>query len=329
MSRYIKTNDQVFHMEQDIKYYGDHLLYSDGHALLTTDGVQQHFYVAGVASIPGYVEGSTSQARFSYILGFYQMNSSHVLVADNGNDCLRMIDRYRRLTHTFMGVCKSPSYSGDPVNGYNVGFNRPISLLNYKENGKFLYLVEFGSQSVRIIYLKSRLANTLITSDLLRTARYITQDKDGYIYITTDYAVVKLTVDEAYQKAEASRIAGSASSSYIHDGYFYQTLFARPRGIMAIGNEALIVADATDDGCLRIMNMLDNSTESICSGSLRKSAFHVMCGGQARAECAFYQPYSFLLLGDKLYIGENGTIRTMKGELLYLLIFVAAFHDQT
>lgn len=313
MTDFANTLSQVYHMEPD-KSYKHNILFSDGHSLRTTDGSRTSTE-AGSATIEGYVEGSSTSARFSHISGFYQANYSHVLVVDHTNDCLRLIDRYRRQTSRFMGSCQHrPPTIAPVVDGRSATFFRPASVLNYKGNGKFLYLSEVGSSRVRIIWLYQGIVSTLIHSNLLTKPRFMTQDKDGYIYVTTDYAVVKLNVDQTYQKASATLIAGSRSSSLVIDGAFSRTFFSRPRGILAIGSEALVVADSMDNGCLRIMNLFDATTVSACADSSRTSAYNMQCYSHFSSQCSLNSPYSFLRLGDTIFLGENKRIRTIKCE---------------
>mgnify|MGYP001803580349 CR=1 FL=1 len=101
LTDFISTLRYVYHMEFD-RYRPGYLVYTDKHALMTSDGTTTH-PIAGSPTQEGYREGVGAEARFNYISGFTQISEKHVVVADYNNHCLRLIDRTTHNTSVFSG----------------------------------------------------------------------------------------------------------------------------------------------------------------------------------------------------------------------------------
>lgn len=95
----------VYHIEADLSIPGN-LLYSDRHALRTTDG-NITTTIAGSESESGYLEGIGSAARFNYVTGFAQISTYLMVLVDNGNNCLRFVNRITTQTYQFAGNCSN------------------------------------------------------------------------------------------------------------------------------------------------------------------------------------------------------------------------------
>lgn len=289
------TEDVIYHMEVDKRIPGN-LLFSDGHSLKTANS-QRTTLIVGNALTEGYQEGYGASARFSYIPSFYQMNTSHVLAVDHTNDCLRMIDRNNGKTSRFLGDCVHGRPDGGSwVDGADPRFYRPVSLLNYNNNGKYLYLSEAGNKAIRQIYLKEKYVYTLVQSESYGRLRFLAEDPfDHRMYLSSDDYVLKVV--RTYSHTEITSLAGIPASNGLRDGSFSLTQFVMPRGIVALRNNKLVVADSDSRGRLRLLDLVTQTTSSICS----------------RYYCDLDQPYSLALIGGYLYVGEYKKISRVTG----------------
>ena len=120
-------------MELD-KYRPGFIVYTDKHALMTSDGTTTHL-IAGSSTQRGYREGVGAEARFYTISGFAQISEKLVVVADTINSCLRLIDRTTNKTSVFSGQCQSEGYE----DGRPGQFNAPWSVvMDQKDNDQLL-----------------------------------------------------------------------------------------------------------------------------------------------------------------------------------------------
>ena len=66
------------------------------------------------------------QLLFLYLSGFTQLNQSIIIAVDNGNSCLRMVDRTRLyVTSMYVGVCLVAGFADGP----NALFNQPWAVI--------------------------------------------------------------------------------------------------------------------------------------------------------------------------------------------------------
>ena len=116
----------VTHIEED-KYRPGFVLFSQGHALKTSDGVTTQVIAGSPAQFGsyGYREGKGTSARFYLINGFYQITPSLVIVVDNGNCCLRQVDRRTNMTSTYIGACGRDHCAYQDGRGTSVKFRYP------------------------------------------------------------------------------------------------------------------------------------------------------------------------------------------------------------
>ena len=293
---FYRAESSVLHLEVD-KRTPQNLLLADNHSLKTTNE-KYTTLIVGSALSDGYREGYGNLARFSHISGFYQMNTTHVLVADHTNDCLRIIDRIRRTTSQFLGNCNHREVLGSHVDGAQPRFFRPMSLLNYRNNGKWLFLSEAGNQAIRQVYLESKYVYTLIRSEKYGELRNMAEDPHlERLYVSSDYQILQVNMNQGYTTITA--LAGSPSTNGLRDGSFAETQFLSPRGIAVTRDSKLVVADNAQKGRLRLLDLYTLTTASLC----------------LKTTCDVNQPYSLLMLQDvnTICIGAQQAISCLAG----------------
>ena len=237
---------RVYHMELDL-YRPGFLLYTDRHALMTSDGTTTHL-IAGNSTEDGYKEGVGAEARCDVRVGFAQISEKLVVVADHFNRCLRLIDRTTNNTSEFSGLCRE--YSGYQDGGPG-RFNGPESAVIDKRNKNQLLIVDRYNKSVRTVNVSSRVVDTFVESDSLQYIRSITQDqKSGDVYVTVPQAVYRV----AYIQRIVSMISRSTDSFSYKDSTLLDSLFDWPYELIFITPHTLLVADK-DNKKLRLVDM--------------------------------------------------------------------------
>ena len=268
-------------MELD-HYRPGYLVYTDKHALMTSDGTTTHL-IAGSSTQGGYREGVGAEARFYYIRGFAQISEKLLVVVDRYNHCLRLIDRSTNQTSVFSGLCESRGYEdGSPGQ-----FDYPFFVVIDKRDKNQLFITDYRNSAVRTVNVTSKVADTFVQSDSLKYIKCITQEEEsGDLYVTANNAVYRIT----YTQTTVSLISGSPGENYGHkDSTLLKSLFDLPYELIFITPKTLLIADRGNNK-LRIVDMnSDKVTTLNVTNSLNS-------------------PRSLLLTNDSLYVGQRKKI---------------------
>lgn len=284
MATYLKVESRVKHMEPDL-FIPNNILFADGNSLKTTDG-ENTTIVSGIAKNDGYQEGYGATARFYDISDFTQISTTHVIVVDSGNDCLRLIDRETGMSSQYLGYC---GIGGGPIN-YPLGIISDVNL-----PGVLLVSDDYVIHNVNTSSQPPKVSEAFDVNSL-----YMTQDPDtGDIFTTTDVAVKKIS----YSTKSEIKLAGSHYG--YKDGSFRLANFKTLQGILLVERDTLLVADESDNR-IRVLNLNTNQTSSICSGEKGHQI------GNSTA-CTLTEPNSLMVLNGELYVGEWRRIRRLQG----------------
>ena len=125
------------------------------------------------------------------------------------------------------------------------------------------------------------------------------QEKDtGDLFVTFRHGVGLLD----YQTREFSVIAGSGQRGF-NNGSFNQMQFYYPYSLKFLNSHTLLVSD-TYNHRLRVLDLITNTSSSICSGALGRAD-----GDFSTCSLAF--PRGLQILDETLYIGTTLSIRSM------------------
>ncbi|KAF6033450.1 hypothetical protein EB796_008239 [Bugula neritina] len=153
-------------MKKD-EYIPGNILFTDMHSLRTTNGISVST-IAGSPTSSGYSTSAGTSGRFNHLYGFYQKNRTHVIVADFGNACLRMVDRTNGHISQFAGTCRSAGHRNGQV-GY-AQLYYPYQMLLDKTNQTTLILSQYRRSSshayLRSIDINTGYAGVLVSSGL-------------------------------------------------------------------------------------------------------------------------------------------------------------------
>jgi len=277
-------------MEED-EYIPGNILFTDLHSLRTTDGISVST-IAGSPKSRGYNNSSGTSARFNGLYGFYQKNSTHVIVADYGNACLRMIDRTTGQISQFAGTCQTPGHRNGQV-GYAY-LTSPRRILLDKTSPTTL-IVSQSQASSSYAYLRSIDINTgdagVLVSSGLNYPRGMTWDEnEDILYVTNSHYIAKIT----WSTKAVETLIGSRSPNNIV-GSFSQSLLTSPKDVSVITQQLMMVTE-WGKSRLRAINMASQVSMNVDIFGLNSGI------------------YSFAQINGSTYVGTKGNIYNLGGE---------------
>ena len=307
MTTFATTDSYVYHIEAD-QYVPGNILFSDGHALKTTDGTTT-WLIAGSATSRGYSTSSGSSARFRYIFGFHQVSATRVFLVDTYNHCMRMLDRTSNASYvSYAGRCCSASYA-DGTSGAR--FHNPRSAIADEKASGRLLVTDRQHHAIRHVYTTPSSGNYHYVTTFFRSSSMsypwgITQEStSGDLFITSEgnHNIYRLS----YTSKILILISGASSAGYIN-GFPCQTRFNNPYDLLFLGPHTLLIADFSNHR-LRLLDLISLMTSSLCSGTYSTT------DGNLTA-CTTKHPNSVAGIHDSLFIGQYQAIRKIKGLII-------------
>ena len=245
--------------------------------------------IAGNAAETGYVEGVGESARFSALTGFTQISPSEVIVADAVNHCLRLVDRRTGETQPFVGTCGQEGNA----DGAKAQFNMPWSIIKDNQVPDHLLVADRLNDAIRSVLINDKLVTTF--ANVMEKPKNLLQLDNGDVMITSDHEVTLLS----YPLRQLLPVAGVNDTYGSADGEFSATRFFHPAEMLKLNKNKLMVADKAN-GKLRVLDLLTRQSSTFCTGLPKK--------------CDFFNPRALLLVGDELYVGEEGKIIRIERE---------------
>ena len=309
MTTFVTTESNVNHIEAD-QYVPGNILFSDGHALKTTDGTTT-WLIAGSPSSSGYSTSSGSSARFYYLSGFHQVSATRVFLVDRNNHCMRMLDRTSNASYvSYAGYCRSSGYADGTS---RARFYYPQSAIADKKATGRLLVTDQSNHAIRHVYTNYHGYQYVTTfyrsTSSLRNPTGITQEHtsgDLFITLLTHY-VYKL----AYSLKALTLLSGTGSRGF-QDGFSCQTRFSSPYELLLLRPHKLLIADSHNHR-LRVLDLNSLMTSSLSSGTSGT------VDGNLTA-CTLQYPFSSAVVNGSLFIGQNGAIREIKGLIHQLFL---------
>ena len=264
------------------------------------------------------IDGAGENARFTSITGFCQLTSQTLVVVDHYSHCLRLVDRVSRKTSPFAGDCgnKTAGYLDGPA--LEAKFNFPHTVVVNVKDPTTLFLSDMRNNAIRKINALTRAVSTYMRDKrgrfLFPTGFY--QDSYGNMQVAVRHSL-------CFVKAGRSVCYVGRNTPGYNDGGFYFTRFRDLFGITRT-NTSILVAD-NDNARIRVVNINTDITSSICTGATLESSTAMRSVDGNFQTCRLNSPYSLLVVGDTLFIGEDGAIRQIKGKntmLCYDLILL-------
>lgn len=293
----------VYHIEVDL-IDSESLVFSDSCALKLADR-NSTSPIAGSAKQGGYREGAASVARFNYIPTFTQLNETHIVVADYGNHCLRLLIRSTTsITHPLAGKCENAGFS----DGTNSRFFNPFSVIKDKGFSTRLIVTDKKNNALRVFCLVSRITETISHSGLNFPTGIAYDIQGEYLLITNRHYTSKYSL----KSRSLTNLTGGIYPGY-KDGPLCSAKYYELKAIIFITSTLFLVADRHNNR-LRFIDIEQDSVSSICTGE------ETTRDASAR-DCSFDKPHALLLKKNLIYIGQWRAIRSLTCRHIYCNIF--------
>lgn len=303
MTTLIHTTTYVTHMEPDLHVPGN-ILFSEYYALRTTDG-ETISTIAGSTSSSGNIVAVGQRARFGQMSGFRQISSTHVVVVDHIHSCLRLVSRITLQTSWYAGYCGGNGYSQGTT---SARFRHPLSVIDDQKRPGMLLASDRNNNAIRHIRLTAGSGlcsvSQFFQSSSIDKPMGLTQDPfAGGVYITTaTHRVFKLT----YTTRFLTFLSGSTSRGFAN-GDFGSSRFYYPFEVLLIDNGQKLVLADNSNSRLRVLDLINRRSSSICSGSTGHYDSDM-------STCTLWEPRSLMVLNKTMYVGEKYRIRKLQGK---------------
>ena len=298
MTTFDTTNSAISHMQEDLFIPGN-IVYSEGKSLKTTNGRTKQL-IAGDSGVYGYAEGIGVDAYFKYIASFLQLNSTTLLVVDSGNHCLRLVDRITTKTSRRLGRC---TLGGSEI----LRFHYPTTLIFDKMNIEQLLLIDSANRALKAINKTNWTKKNLFVFNTSIQPKRIFQQENGNLFVAIGHCIMEYN----YVTKSASLITGSIDQNGFHDGSLPEARFDTPREMLVLPSDKLLVADRSNNR-IRLIDLGWNMTFSICSGVSSTRDGNI-------SYCGVVRPLALLAVNDTVYVGQNGAIRAVQGEIIIII----------
>ena len=283
-----------------------------------SQGVITTFAGTGISGFSGD-SGLARNAQLSYPVGLVFDSAGNLIIADGGNNRVRMVDTTGTIT-TIAGT-GTAGFSGDGGPAILAEFNNPWGLA--LDTAGNLYVTDIFNQRVRKIDT-SGTVNTVAgngtagyngdgipaTSASLNSPRGIVLDSSGDLYIADAFNFRVRKVDTS---GIISTFAGDGMQGFSGDGGpAIDANVGRPRGLILRGNQ-LLIANA-GQGHIRYVGFASGIINSLAGSFIGYDG-----DGHAPLASQFNAPTGMLLLnsGSLLVVDEiNARVRTITSSIV-------------
>lgn len=267
---------------------------------MTTDFTDVYPIVGGRR---GYREGQGKDAMFDGVKGFLQLNTTHIIVVDSSNHCIRLVSRLSNQTQPFVGTCGEAGYR----DGTHPLFNYPWSITRQHGSDNYAYITDARNNAIREINIGRRAVRTVVRSDILRDPLSLTYNSArSSLIITHSHGLARYHIDTY----ELEVVVGSGDYNY-HDGSLDEATFNCPHEVTLLSHDLFAVADYSNH-LLRIVSLKEGRVSSLCNGQYIRNEEK-----SDKSECTLKSPSALLLIDEFLYIGENNAIHKIRGSTPY------------
>ena len=292
--------EDITYMEKD-QFQPGNILYINSAAMksLNTSHWQPHV-IAGRDNFDEYQEGQGSNARFNFMESFYQRNSTTVIVADSGNNCVRIVDRITNTTSRLSGRCGDPDGFGS-IDGpfYSAGFASPSFFVRLPTtvSGGHEQLAFKDFSAVRKIDFTTETVSTMAQDDQIQQLSALTINPDNsslYLSFLNGIAKLDLLTNKltilSLSRRHGRPVDGPLSVAVFESGISSLT-FLNP--------SVLLISDYNND-MIRVVDLITEEVTSLCQ---IPEASKYSCYGGVKSgdiqECAVCSPNALLVIPEK------------------------------
>lgn len=283
-------------MAEDLKHPGN-ILMAENHCLKTMSLANQKTdLVVGSSTIAGYREGAGGRARFNILSGFEQINSSHVIIIDVYNHCVRMLNRNTNTTSTLVGIC---GYSGYR-DGYlsSARFNTPFKVIRLPGTDRYL-ISDYGNLLIRELYLTTGQVSTFVNTTEKPNALLLSRDRRSVFFSWFK------GIGEVNLYTKQVKFLTSPDKRYygFRDGPAGRAVFHRVEEMVYLDDNNILMTDVRNN-VLRLFNIRNNFISTICNrGNGTVSGDIERCQINVPRSLLVLPPSRVVLIGCGRYIG--------------------------
>ena len=271
----------MYSLEADIHKNDGSILFADEIQLKTTNGKTTTVVAPG----------------FSFITGFKQINSSHILVVDSSIHCVKMVNREDNSNTVFAGLCNAKGF----VDGATAKFYFPYSIETDERNPGHLLITDLSNHALRSVDVTSGTVSTVIRTGF-NFPRGLTW-YSGRLLVCNRHFISEISWSST-GSATNNRLTTFTVDRKFRDGDFSVAQFSYPQEIKQIGVDLVLVAD-NDNNKLRLLNMSTRKVLPVCVG------FSSSCTNGTRLTLS---PLSLLIGDEQIYVGGFREIRKLTGK---------------
>lgn len=297
----------VQHMEEDL-YIPGNILFSTSETLRTTNGTTATT-LAGSKSNRSqidfgdiYFNAFGTEAQFSRIDSFIQVNPRSVVIVDMFNNCLRLFDRVTTLVSDYAGKCAKGSYRDGTASVAR--FSTPRSIIRNQRDPQQLLLLDSSNVAVRTINVETQRVNTIFTSDNLTDSlqmRWEEGPEGDSLLLAGNHFIKRLTLPDL----TLTRVSGGESEGH-RDGPVETATYRYPLDLVTLHRNVHLYSDSGNDR-IRLVDIENDNVITLCSRK-RQERFLPTC------KLRYF--HSLLMTNGTLYIGMTWQgIKTLPSKL--------------
>lgn len=283
-------------MAEDLRHPG-HLLMAENHCLKTLNlANQQTSLVVGNSYIAGYREGSGGSARFNILSGFEQINSSHVLITDVYNHCIRLLDRSTNTTTTIAGVCGWSGHRDGPLTSARL--NTPFKIIRLPNTDRYL-ISDYGNLLIRELNLATGQVSTFVNTTEKPNALLLSRDGSSvfFSWFKGIGEVNLLTKQVTFLTSPDKKYYG------FRDGPASRAVFHRVEEMVYLNDNLILMTDLRNN-VLRLFNIRNKYVTTICNtGNSTVSGTIETCQMRVPRSLLVQPSRNRVLIGCVEYIG--------------------------
>ena len=313
LDRYLSSGipNPVQWLAEDLLIPGN-ILYCDHFTIKTTDGTQS-VLLAGVESTTGYTNGAGETAKFNKIASFVQLNSSHVVIADRRNSCIRLLDRTDNTVSDYAGRCHAYGYLDGKF--AEALLNNPRCMVKGEEEfSHLIFATESDGNSIRYLDNRDEVVGTVVNipwGGQLPTGLTIDTEYSKSLIVAHSSKIIRRVAIKLNRKGNYTDLYRYAVGD-TKDGEYSEATLPNTRGIMGIARGVYLIP--TNQSRIRVLDTHDEMISSICTGQPEYRSGSI-------SECAIPGSYSISLVGRTLYIGGKTAIYKMLSKFIMETVY--------
>lgn len=278
------------------RYITGNILFSLNQTLYTTDGIYQH--VVTSQPIPETFVSEEGTTFKSAKTTFTQLNETYLSIAFPTESCIKRFDRRTTTMDVFAGKCEVIPDFISYVDGSNdvATFPDVGSITFYRG---VIYVTHSTEKVVRKIDMNAGSVSTIVNSEEFKSRnapRSIAIDRTSSIaYLTTvnGFAMMELNLEIFMELTKGDR-------GY-RDGPLTASEWDGSTEMAFIAEGLLLVTD-TNNHKLRVVDLRSSKVSTFC-----------FFDEESEDRCQYSRmPHAATVMGCRLYLGFDGTIRTLK-----------------